>query len=184
MEQALVFASIVLGVGVAFEVENLNRLLRAKNVRWHWAQPFFALLTLLLIMSYWWNIAASEEDSITMGEFLPIMWTLVTLNLLAAVSLPDEIDANGLDLAVYYQQNRRYMWSLLFFSGLPHEILWLREQAYAFPNLGTWLLVVWGDLVAYAIMFALIFVQRWWIIAVGMSFLALATMSWYSRTLG
>lgn len=35
MEQALVLASIVLGVGIAFEMENLNRVLRASKVRWH-----------------------------------------------------------------------------------------------------------------------------------------------------
>ena len=89
MEQALVFASIVLGVAVAFELQHLNTLLRSKNVKWHWAQPIFALFVLLTIMSFWWMIAnrANSEEAMTLARFLPIMWILVLRNLLAAAAL-------------------------------------------------------------------------------------------------
>ena len=43
MGQALVFASIILGVAVAHELGNLHSLIRSRNVRWYWAQPIFAL---------------------------------------------------------------------------------------------------------------------------------------------
>ena len=184
MEQALVFASIVLGVGIAFELENLNRLIRAENVRWHWAQPLFAVLILLLIMSYWWSIASRSEESITLGEFVPIMWTLVTMNLLAAISLPDRIGEHGVDLAAYYQRNRRYMWSLGFLSGLPHELQFLTQAAQAAPDITTWLKWVALDLVVYGTLASLIFIRRWWLVALGMAIVALSTVSWFSRSLG
>jgi len=34
MEQALVFASVVLGVAVALELDHFSKVIRTKNVRW------------------------------------------------------------------------------------------------------------------------------------------------------
>ena len=112
MEQALVFASIVLGVAVAFELENLNRVLRSDKVTWHWAQPAFALFILLSIIAYWWGAASQPDRQITFVQFMPVMFQLVMLVLLAAVSLPDKIGEDGVDLSEYYQSNRRYQWLL------------------------------------------------------------------------
>ncbi len=49
MEQALVFASIILGIAVSDEIVSLNRLLRARaRVRWDWPPLAIAALVLLI----------------------------------------------------------------------------------------------------------------------------------------
>ena len=44
---------------------------------------------LLTVLSFWWMFAGCElEGPMILLRFLPVMWVLVVLNLLAAVSLP------------------------------------------------------------------------------------------------
>ena len=185
MEQALTFASIILGVAVAFELENLNRLIRSDNVRWHWAQPVFATFVLLFIMFYWWTIARSPDEPISFGEFLPIMWSLVLLTLLAAVALPENKDPEKpVDLAQYYQKNRRYMWGLIVGIGIPFESRWLYSMAQRSETVLEFLGYAFGDLISWATIIAMMFVRRWWMIATGFVILSLGPITWLSRTLG
>lgn len=184
MENALVFVSIVLGVAVAFELENLNRLLRSTKVKWHWAQPLFALFVLLTIMSFWWMIASRDlAGEISLARFLPVMWVLVLLNLLAAVALPDEIPETGIDLGEYYQSNRRYMWALYFLMIAPLAANWVvvgirrsRDWTEVLPYLGS-------EIVPLAIVVLLFFARRWWLVATGFAGLGLVVAAWLSRTL-
>ena len=184
MEQALVFASIVLGVGIAFELEHLNRVLRAPNVRWHWAQPIFALFVLLTIISYWWSAANQPEGSITLGEFLPIMVDLVLLVLLAASALPDKIEEDGLDLAEYYQDNRRYQWLLMSLFFWSVNIRWIGDVWSRDESLAQFLSVIAGDSLLGLVPIAMIFARRWWQVAAGLAILSIGPAIWVGRTLG
>lgn len=184
MEQALVLASIVLGVAIAFELEHLNNVLRSDRVKWHWAQPLFALFVLLTITSYWWGAAANASGPITLGAFLPIMFQLIMLALLAAVSLPDRVDEDGLDMAEYYQSNRRYQWLLmtLFFWSVNLRWFWTVWQR-DFP-LAEFLAQIGGDAIGGLVIFAMIFARRWWQVALGFAVLSIAPIIWVTRTLG
>jgi hypothetical protein len=182
MEQALVFASIILGVAVALELTNLHHLLRSNNVRWHWAQPIFAFLVLLILMFFWWSLARNTEGQMSFGSFLPIMWSLVMLVLLSAVALPDRLDEE-VDLADYYQENRRYMWGLLVLAALPLEGQWLWSVAMRTSSVGEFAMTALGDLIAWATIFAMMFIKRWWLVAVGFAVLSLGPVAWLSRTI-
>ncbi len=184
MEQALVFASIVLGIGVAFELENLNRVLRSKKVKWHWAQPLFALFVLLTIISYWWAAARNAEGSITLAQFLPIMLALVLLVLLAAVSLPDKVDDDGVDLAQYYQDNRRYQWILMSLFFWSVNFRWFVEVWQQGLHFMDFISVVLADVIAGLLIVTMIFIKRWWMIAVAYCVLALGPIVWLGRSLG
>ena len=184
MEQALVFASIVLGVAVAFELENLNRVLRSDKVKWHWAQPAFALFILLSIIAYWWGAASQPDRAISFAEFMPVMFQLVMLVLLAAVSLPDKVGDEGVDLAEYYQSNRRYMWLLVSLYFWSIDIGYL---GHVFSTSDTaWSVIARaGPDTAFGLLFiGLMFARRWSIVAVGFAFLALSPILWAARTLG
>ncbi|MEM9502111.1 MAG: hypothetical protein AAF941_09720 [Pseudomonadota bacterium] len=184
MENALVFVSIVLGVAVAFELEHLNRLLRSKRVKWHWAQPLFALFVLLSIMSIWWMIAGRNiEGPMTLGRFMPIMWVLVILNLLAAVSLPDQVPEEGIDLADYYQQNRRYMWGLYLLFFLPLGSNWITFAAREAGSFGEFLAYASGDMIGLAIIIYLFFARAWWAVAVGYVGLCVIAANWMLRAI-
>lgn len=184
MEYALVFASIVLGVGVAFELENLNRILRSKKVTWHWAQPAFALLVLLTVVAYWWGAAGNAEGSITFAQFLPIMFQLVMLVLMCAVSLPDSIPEEGIDLATYYQDNARYQWILanLFFWSVHFGYVW--RVITSFSTVESVIYAIAPDTVFGLLFLAMIFVRKWRYVAIGFAIFSLAPLVWAARTLG
>lgn len=190
MEQALVLASIVLGVAIAFELEHLNGVLRAKNVKWHWAQPLFALFVLLTIIAFWWGAVNWAEDPsradepFTFARFLPMMFQLVLLALLAAASFPDKIDDDGLDLAEYYQDNRRYQWMLMalyfwaVYIGFAVNVVQTSETAGEVVN------KIAFDTVYAAALTSMIFLRRWWQIGIGFAVVAIAPAVWFTRTLG
>lgn len=184
MEQALVFASIIVGVAVSDQVMSLNRLLRAPRVRWHWTIPVVALQVLLTNLQIWWGIAGQPETRISIGQFLPFVVELILLALLSAASLPDSVPEDGIDLKEYYDRSARYIW-LLFASAL----VWLQGyELFRTLNGGgsasDWLATRGGDLVALAIMLMLAFVRRWYLVAVGLAFLSIGPIGWLSRTLG
>lgn len=185
MQQAIVLASIVLGVAIAFELEHLNKVLRAKNVKWHWAQPIFALFVLLNIISYWWGLASKDDGEITLGAFLPIMFQLVVLALLAATSFPDEIDKkDGLNLAEYYQENRRYQWILMtVYLGSIHAG-YVYTVAQSAVSVGDFLIRVVPDTIVGSIVIVMIFAKKWWQIALGFAVLSIAPIIWMTRSLG
>jgi len=114
MEHALVFASIIIGVAISDQIVSLHRLLRSgQPIKWHWAQPWFAALVLLLNVMIWWSIVGEQKATLTIGEFLPILVQLILLALLTIATFPDRSGPEGVDLAAFYQSNRRYQWSLL-----------------------------------------------------------------------
>ena len=181
MEQALVFASIILGVAVAAELTNLHHLLRTSRVRWHWAQPVFALYTLLSITFFWWLIASESGSAISLGEFLPIMFRLVLFVLLAAISLPDRADDREIDLAAYYQSNKRYQWLLvvLIFGSMNVEmsIDLLASDTAA----GTYFLIMglnWLVVIAAA---SLMWIGRWWYVAAAYVFFSFGPLFFWIR---
>lgn len=184
MSQALVFASIVLGVAIAFELENLDRLLRSKTVRWHWAQPLFAGFVLLTIMSFWWNIASRSGDGpITLAEFLPVMWVLVILNLLASASLPRTIPEEGIDLGLYYQDSRRYLWGLYLLIFIPIGFNWIFLSSTRSTSLEDMLVSASGEFIGMAIVIFMFFARRWWMVALGFASLGIIVAAWLTRTL-
>ncbi|GMN04043.1 hypothetical protein [Erythrobacter sp. MTPC3] len=184
MEQALVLASIVLGVAIAFELDHLNKVLRSRTVRWHWAQPLFAFFVLLTIISYWWGVANNAGGSITLGAFLPIMFQLIMLVLLAAVSLPDAIPEEGLDLGEYYQENRKYQWILMSLFFWTINIRWFANVWPESSSFADFAMRVSGDTLAGLLFLAMIFARRWWMVAIGFGILSLAPVIWLTRTLG
>ncbi|VVT19300.1 hypothetical protein [Erythrobacter sp. EC-HK427] len=184
MQQALVFASIVLGIAVAFELQHLNTLLRSKRVKWHWAQPLFAFFVLMTMMSFWWMIASgSAEEEITLARFLPIMWVLVILNLLAAAALPDRVPDEGIDLAAYYQENRRYLWGLYLLIFTPLAANWVSIGVMRSSSLHELLPYVMSELPPLAVIIFLFFARRWWMVALGYLGLAFLLVNWLGRSL-
>ncbi len=190
MEQALVLASIVLGVAIAFELEHLSRILRAKNVKWHWAQPMFALFVLLSIIAFWWGAtewatrAEAAGEQLSLGRFLPIMWNLVLLALLAAVSFPDSVPDEGIDLAEYYQDNRKYQWSLMALYFWSVYLGYAVNVIQTSTSVGQALGMLVGDTFFSLVMTGMIFARKWWQIGIGFAVLSLIPLFWVTRTLG
>jgi hypothetical protein len=113
-DNVLVFASIILGVAVADQLTSLHRLLKRRSeVSWDPLLLWVAALVLLTQIQIWWSLAGGRQKApITIGAFLPMLVLLVLLFLLAAASLPDELEEGPVDLRVYYAKQSRYIWTL------------------------------------------------------------------------
>ena len=185
VEQALVFASIIVGVAISDQIVSLHRLLRSgQPIRWHWAQPWFAVLVLLLNVMIWWSIVGEQKATLTIGEFLPILVQLILLALLTIATFPDSIGSEGVDLAVFYQSNRRYQWSLLALTLAWNMLADVGAAIHQDTPFWTAVANESEDSFVIAIMVALIFIRRWWLIALGMALLSMGPINWLSRSLG
>lgn len=186
MEQALVFASIIIGVAVSDQILSLHRLLRSTApVKWHWAQPWFAIIVLLMNVMIWWSIASptGDKNPMTIGAFLPMLVLLILLALLTASSLPDRIGSEGIDLADYYQDNRRYQWLVLALAltwQLGNDVV---EGARDGIEAAQFVSNRIGDFAFLLVMVAMAFVRRWWMVAVGMVLLSIGPIGWLSRSI-
>lgn len=183
VEQALIFASIIVGVAVSDQIVSLNRLLRADSpVRWHWALPATALLVLMTNLQVWWSIAGDKSEGISIGAFLPNLVELIIIALLSAASLPDKVEEEGIDLKQYYDRNAGYIWTLFVLTLAWAELIAfttaIREDQSILDFASNRLI----DFVAIGVMIALAFVRRRWLVASGIAFLFLGPLSWLSRT--
>ncbi|MEM9309801.1 MAG: hypothetical protein AAGA34_00015 [Pseudomonadota bacterium] len=185
MEQALVLASVVLGVAIAFELEHFNKVVRARNVKWHWAQPLFATFVLLAILAFWWSAVIyttgpDADTEMSLGAFLPLMLQMILLALMAAVSFPDTIPEEGLDLAKYYQENRVYQWSLfLAYFGLVHTAYVIATARAATSIADMWVVV--PDTIMVGLFSLMIFARKWWQVALGFAVFSFIPVVWATR---
>jgi hypothetical protein len=114
-EYLLVFLAIVLGLAVSDLCTSLNRLLGAgAQVRWDWLSPMAAVVAFLKILTQWWTWfgAAKLAKGLTFEMFTLVVVAVVLLFLLAAASLPDQVEEGGVDLRGYYTQVARRYWLL------------------------------------------------------------------------
>ena len=185
MEQALVFASIIVGVAISDQIVSFHRLLRSGvPVKWHWAQPWFALIVLLLNVMIWWSIVGEEKGDLTIGEFVPILVQLIILALLTIATLPDRVGPEGVDLAAFYQSNRRYQWGLLALALIWDVLIDVLDRVEGGSEILAAVYRRSEDGIVLAVMVALAFTRRWWLIAIGMAILSMGPISWLSRSIG
>ena len=108
------FVAILIGLAVADLATSLHRLLRARDrVKWDWATPAAAAMVAIQVMAQFWVFWFSRGERIyTFASTFALTAVLVLAFLVASAVLPDEVPAEGIDLRVFYEKNRRYLWSL------------------------------------------------------------------------
>ena len=184
-DRALIFAGIIVGLAVADQLLSLHRLLkRRRAIIWDPLLLGLAALVMLTLVQVWWSMAGARSTALTIGEFLPMLFGLTLLFLLAAASLPDESDASAdtFDLRKYYDEHQRYLWTLYTVSGLSMVLTRFFEPQYV--QVGFYSLQNAIDVGALVLMGTLIFVRnRWWhgIVLVIMTFTG--PVRWLSITL-
>jgi hypothetical protein len=102
-EYAIGLFSVIIGLAVADIATSFHRLVR-RGPRVDW-DP----LTLLAALYALWILIGLSRHFLL---FVSIFAELFVLFLVAAASLPDELEAN-VALRAYYDSNRRYFWSLI-----------------------------------------------------------------------
>lgn len=183
-EYVLVLASIIVGLGVADLLTSFQRLLRARaRVRWDWAIAAAALAVLMVNLMIWWSLYAPADKPVTIGGFLPDLVRLILLFLLTCAVLPDEVPAEGIALRDYYDENRRYIWTL-FCLTLGWGIAWTLVAGVRSDALGPALAAGTPDLAVLGVMVSLVFVRaRWWHGIVLALLILSGPIAWLSRSL-
>jgi hydrogenase/urease accessory protein HupE len=168
VEYVVGFVAIIVGIAIADIAASLHRLLRARSrVRWHWYPLSAAFLLILLTLELWWNLAFFERADVrvTIGMFLPWVFGLILLYLLASAALPDEVPAEGIDLKSYYFEHQRYFWMLYagligFFILQRLGLVWALQGPAVLPR------VLWNiipNLVLIGLIISLAYVRKsWW----------------------
>ena len=109
------FVTIVLALALTNIVSSASLLLQARaRVRWDGRPLLFAAIVMLAVVSEFfslWGRFAAEQ--ITMERLLWLLALPTVLALLAYAALPNEVGAEGLDLAAFYHDERR-VWAVLF----------------------------------------------------------------------
>ena len=162
-EYVSVFVSIIVGLAVADLLISFHRLLRVgRLVRWYWLVPALATYMLLVIVAFWWGsyIWLLHLQRLTMGEFLPTLLAAITIFLLTAAILPDEVPKGGLDLKAWYLQNFRQIWILASLALLLVIIFYGEGHTSTAKAALSFIRSQWDDLALLAGSIALIFTKR------------------------
>lgn len=121
------FITIVLAVALGDMIQSVHRLLRARSrVVWD-ARPLvmaaiIAVATISEFFSLWIRFDVTE---ITMVRLLWLLATPTLFALLAYAALPDQVPAEGLDLAVFWRDEHRYLavlWILATLTDLSRSV--------------------------------------------------------------
>jgi hypothetical protein len=114
-EYAIGLFSVIIGLAVADIATSFHRLVRrGPRVDWDPLTLLAALYALWIVIGLWFQIWRIRDvpESRHFLFFVSIFAELFVLFLVAAASLPDELEAD-VDLRAYYQSNRRYFWLLI-----------------------------------------------------------------------
>ena len=114
-EYLILFAAILIGLAVADFSLSLHKLLRSgRSIRWHPIVPVTGFIVLCLILNLWWGLYAdyAKTTEMTFADFLPQVFMMLALFLLASAAFPDEQLEQGSALKAYYQDNQFHFWGI------------------------------------------------------------------------
>ena len=110
-----VLLSIILGLGLTQLLTAAGRLIRLRGrVRADWIPVLWAALLLVIYVQSWWAMFGLRHVvAWSFLAFLIVLAQTVTLYMMAAVVLPEQVDDGGVDLATYYEEQHRWFFGFL-----------------------------------------------------------------------
>ncbi len=119
--------SILVGLALADVATSLHKLLRrAASVRWDGRVLLSVGFVIIKITAMWfavWSIR-SVKEVLSFPFYLSLFIELMVLFLVCAACLPDEAEEDG-DLGAFYEENRRYFWSLFALFQTSYFLHWI-----------------------------------------------------------
>lgn len=115
-EHLSVLISIVLGLGIAQLLTNIQRIAQAgSRVRVYWLSVVWTVLIFVAQVEWWWSSFSFRDlplESWTFFYFLFILLSPVSLFLAAAFVLPEVPPGGGADLRDHYYRTRGWFFSM------------------------------------------------------------------------
>lgn len=181
------FASIVVGLAFADLLISFHRLVRARRtIQWDWLPVASAFLVLLTIVQVWWRFFDiwAAQTTFAFGQFLPDLFSLSLLFLLAATALPDDVQYSGLDLRRYYLDNRTYFWGLFAAYVLVVSMIRFGRRTGFDASLDKFLDMNGFNLVAAALMVTLAVWKHRWLHGIVIAIFTInLTVTWIQLTI-
>jgi hypothetical protein len=105
-----VLLSIIIGLGVTQLLTAAGRLIRHRDrVRVDWLPLLWAAVLLIVFVQVWWSMFGLRTyGDWTFFGFLLIMAQTCTLYMMAALVLPEQVEAAPVDLATHYENQHRW----------------------------------------------------------------------------
>ena len=109
------FVTVVLAVAMTDMIQSTHRLIRARDRVDLDVRPllFAAVIALCVVSDFFSLWCRLDVTQVTMGRLLWLLATPTIFALLAYAALPDEVPEAGLDLANFFERERR-SWAVLF----------------------------------------------------------------------
>jgi hypothetical protein len=110
-----VLLSIIVGLGMTQLLTAGGRIIRHRGaVRFYWPPILWAALIVLIFVQMWWTMFGLRAiHDWTFVDFLVVLMQTVTLYMMAAVVLPEEIGGEGVDLRAHYQAQQGWMFGFM-----------------------------------------------------------------------
>ena len=111
-----VLLAIIVGLGVTQVLTAAGRLVRHRDrVRMDWLPVLWAAVLLVVYVQVWWSMFGLRlHRDWTFMAFLTVIGQTGALYLMAAVVLPEHVEADGIDLRTYYERHHRWFFGFLF----------------------------------------------------------------------
>ena len=128
------FVTVVIALAVTDLLMSLHRLLRArKRVRWHWLPIAASLLIWLTLLTEFFELWRYTDTSrITFYGLVMAISEPLLVFMAAAAVLPDEVPGAGMDLELFYFEERAYIWTPLLLSTFPNIAINLMDRPERF----------------------------------------------------
>lgn len=123
-----VLLSIIIGLGMTQVLTAAGGLIRyRKHVRFYWPPLLWAITVLVIYVQMWWStFGLRTYQNWTFASFSLVLLEPVCFYLLAAVVLPERIEASGVDLREHYYDQHQWLFGFLFATVL---VSVLKEEA-------------------------------------------------------
>lgn len=112
-----VLLSIIIGLGLTQVLAACGRLIRARmHVVWYWPALLWAGILVVIDVQVWWTMFGLRgHTNWTFIAFFAVLLQTITLYMMAAVLLPEQVDERGVDLRDHY--HRQAPWFFGFFAA-------------------------------------------------------------------
>ena len=139
-EFAMGLFSVLIGLAVIDVATSFHRLMRFRAaIRWDGLTLGVAFYTLCVAVYMWFDLWGVRRFAATrhFPFYLGLISVFFVLFLASAASLPDEPGATT-DLRNYYEDNRRYFWTLLTLFQAGYSLFGFYFIASELPKLPLW----------------------------------------------
>ena len=125
-----VLLSIIIGLGMTQILTATGGLIRyRKHVRFYWPPMLWALTALVIYVQMWWStFGLRQYRDWTFASFSLVLLEPICFYLLAAVVLPERVEATGVDLREHYYEQHQWLFGFLLATIVASM---LKEEALA-----------------------------------------------------